>query len=298
MKRISILISLIVIIQNILMAQPRYVTTIHPFKEILQSVVGERGEVVALLPPGASPHTYELRPSDIRKVEQAEALFYGANNLDAWATKFGSRKKIELIQLIPEEFLIHFTGQDEAAEHEGSSASLHHHDEGDIDPHFWTDPLTINAMLPALVTKLCELDPPGAAIYKKNAALFSERLILLSQQISEKMAPYQGTAIMLAHPFFQYYMKRYGLTPVALIEKNPGKEPTPRDVKNFIQIVNTEKVRLIFTHPQLPDRAAKLVAEATGVKIVELDPLGGVAGRQNYDELLLYNTQKIVEALE
>jgi len=297
MKRISILISLIVIIQNILMAQPRYVTTIHPFKEIMQSVVAERGEVVALLPPGASPHTYELRPSDIRKVEQADAVFYGAANLDSWAMKFDSRNKIELVQLIPEEFVIHFSGQEGAAEHE-ESASSHQHHAGAIDPHFWTDPLTINALLPALVSKLCELDPSGADSYKKNAMLFSERLVLLSKQISEKMAPFRGMPIMLSHPFFQYYLKRYGLTTVALIESNPGKEPTPREIKQFIRIVNSEKVRLIFTHPQLPDRAAKLVAEATSVKIVELDPLGGVAGRQNYDELLLYNTQKIVEALE
>ena len=69
-------------------SQTKYVTTIHPFHEILKNITGARGEVHRILPPGASPHTYELRPSDLRIVATATALFYGSENLDAWALKF------------------------------------------------------------------------------------------------------------------------------------------------------------------------------------------------------------------
>jgi len=282
-------------------SQTRYVTTIHPFQEIMKSVVKNRGEVYRILPPGASPHTYELRPSDIRKVETAAALILGGKNLDEWAFKFQHPNRIELLNLIPADYLLHleFESQDEHqhAKHEKVVASQHHHHRGGIDPHFWTDPLAVKALLPPLVEKLCLIDKEGAETYKKNTAKFSTYLDSLFTVINKKLKPIQGKAVMLSHPFFRYFFNRFGIELVGIVEINPGKEPTPKDIKEMIGLVKDNKVRAIFTHPQLPDRAAQLVAEATGAKVYQLDPIGGVPGRQSYDELLLYNVQVLLEAL-
>lgn len=285
-------------------ARPRYVTTIHPFQEILKAVVGDHGEVHRMLPPGASPHTYELRPSDIRHVEAAKALFFGSPTLDAWALKFNNRNRIELIELLPEDFLLYFQSPERDKKREATDSDVpasHHHHHGSaigVDPHFWTDPLTVKALLPALTDTLCSLDPDGCEIYRKNSAKFAKHLDSLYVKIDEKLIPVRGEAVMLSHPFFQYFLKRFGLRLVDIIEIIPGKEPTPRQIKDIIQQVQRENVKAIFDHPQLPDRAAKLVAEAAGLKVYELDPLGGVSGRQTYDELLLYNVQVLLEALQ
>ncbi|MBD3288193.1 hypothetical protein GF337_05260 [candidate division KSB1 bacterium] len=274
-------------------AQSRYVTTIHPFKEILQSVVGSRGTIHELLPPGASPHTYEMRPSDMRKVEGATALFYGASNLDNWALKFQTKQTIAFIELVPESHRFHFNGHIHI---HGEESEAEH--ESHIDPHFWTDPLTVKALIPNLVQKLATLDPGGEQTYKKNAEKFKVRLDSLHLKINKLLAPIKIRTVILSHPFFRYYFQRYNFTVTDIIEKSPGKEPTPREVKNLIDKVNSEQVSVICTHPQLPDRAAEIVAESTAAKVVELDPLGGLENLQSYDDIILYNTRKLVKAMQ
>ena len=103
---------------------------------------------------------------------------------------------------------------------------------------------------------------------------------------------------MLSHPFFQYFLNRFDIHLAGIIEVIPGKEPSPRELMKIIKKVKRENVKAIFTHPQLPDRAAESVAEAAGIKVYELDPIGGVTGRVTYNELLLYNTRILFEALK
>lgn len=290
LKKIFLIIS--VFAYSLGFSQPRYVTTIHPFKEILQSVIDGRGTVHELLPPGASPHTYEMRPSDMRQIEGATALFYGAANLDGWALKLQLKQTVEFVELIPASYRIHFKGH---SHHHGNEHETAH--ESDIDPHFWTDPLTVQALLPGLVQKLISLDPEGTEVYQSNTKQFSAHLDSLHLKVRDMLAQVKTRNVMLSHPFFQYYFKRYHIKVIDIIEKSPGKEPTPREVKKLIDRVKSDHVSAICTHPQLPDRAAKIVAESTGAKIVELDPLGGIKNRQSYRDIILYNTRKLAEAL-
>ncbi len=296
------LISISLLFANVAACQPQYVTTIHPLKVVIQEIVGERGKVHGILPPGASPHTYELRPSDAKIIETARAIFYGADNLDGWVLKFPNANQIELITLVAPSALIYFH---ESQDHHHSAAhreehqtkAAHDHSSG-VDPHFWTDPLTVKSLLPGLVQKLSILDPGGAEAFKANAERFSRQLDSLHHQLHAMLAPVAGSKVMISHPFFQYFFKRYDIHLVGIVEAIPGKEPTPRQLKGYIEQVKQQKVKAIFDHLQLPDRAAKLVAEAAGIKLCQLDPLGGVAGRQSYDELLLYNARLILEALQ
>lgn len=287
--KISLILSLLFSLSLWAESGNRIVTTIHPFKEILQKVVGDRMEVIQLLPAGASPHTYELRPSEIRQIEQARAVFYGAQNLDGWITRMQRGNLISLVDMIPDSLVLHIT------------SSFHFHGENDrssIDPHFWTDPLVVKAILPAICDTLSALDPAGKNIYLKNMKTFELELENLAQQIMSDLQAQKGTSVFLSHPFFQYYLKRFGFKTVGIIEINPGTEPTPRELKYFIDLSRKENVRAVLAQVQLSDRPAKLVAEAADIVLIVLDPLGGFPGRETYSELLLYNTRLLVEGLE
>lgn len=281
----------ILLLTATLHAQPRYLTTIHPFQQILQEVVGTRGTVEAIVPPGSSPHTYELRPSNMRNASTALALFYGAEDLDAWATRIPVAHRVELLALVPDSLQLEL--EPEHAHEHGD----HAHTTG-IDPHFWPDPLVVKALLPGLVKQLSRVDPPGAEIYKQNAAIFAGKLDDLYQQIVQQLAGVRGKTVILSHPFFSYFFYRFQIQLSDLIEKIPGKEPTPRELKNLIDMVHQNRIKAIFYHAQLPDRAARVVAEASGIPLVELDPLGGRPGRISYFELLRYNAQIVLEALK
>ncbi len=273
-------------------AQPQYVTTIHPFSAILTPVVGDAGRVTTLLDPADSPHTYEPRPSDLRRVSGSTALFFGAPHLDGWATDLQAPTRIELLGLLPPEHRKTFEG---AHGHDSSAATASA--EGKIDPHFWTDPLAVRALLPALADTLCHFDATGCTTYRANADSFATELTALNDQLEVQMRPLQPAPVLLSQPFFRYFLQRYGLELVGVVEPRPGQEPSPRTLQAVVQRAAAEDVRAILVQEQLPARAAQAVAEAAGLPLVRLDPIGGSAGRRTYAELLQYNASLVRDRL-
>ena len=283
--RIKVKIFLLVLLfQLTTAAQPNYVTTIHPFKVILQKIVGDRGKVICLLPPGSSPHTFSISPSEVKAIESADALFYGAEHLDEWAIKYSNLNKVELLSLLPADSLLNII-------------TIRNENVG-IDPHFWTDPLLTKLLLSKLVAKLCAIDPFGCNIYESNAKEFSANIEILNSELIKYLKAFIDEPVILSHPFFQYFFKRYNINIVGIVEPIPGKEPTPKELKELIDIALKNDVIAIFTHIQLPDNAARLLSESTGIKVYALDPVGGAEGRISYNEILTYNTGIIVKALK
>jgi zinc transport system substrate-binding protein len=264
------------------------VTTIFPFGEILNSLVKGRGKVTVILPPGASPHTYELKPSELRYIENSLALFYGSSNLDNWVEKINHNNKIELINLIPSSHLLKIP------------LLIHNHGSKDvgIDPHFWTDPLTVKALLPSLCDTLCTVDPDGKEIYNRNLIVFDRQLTELHKKIYKDIHSIKNKSVFLSHPFFLYYLNRYEFVLAGIIEIQPGTEPTPKELKNYIDIAKNKQVKAVLTHTQLSDKPAQLVVEATQMKIIQLDPLGGYKNRNTYSDILMYNTNLLVKGLK
>jgi len=296
MKSIAIYLILVVSLVRTLPlhAEPAYMTSIHPFATILQQVVGERATVHRLLPPGTSPHTYELRPSDLRFAESSTAVFYGSPQLDEWVARFPTVERYELLEMVPPDALLPLLG-----DHHHDAPDAHQHAfSDDIDPHFWTDPLTVKAMLPQLVATLCEIDPPGCGTYTVNAGKFAAELDSLHHEIARQLAPLKGQTVIMSHPFFHYFLVRYGIKIAGVIETIPGKESTPREIQRIIKLCAQEHVRAILSQPQTPDRVAAVVSEATGIPIIEIDPIGGVPGYQTYAEIMRTNAQTLLHILQ
>lgn len=264
------------------------VTTIYPFKAILQEIVGNRFEIKTTLLPGADPHTYEMLPSDFQSIQNSLAFFYGSINLDGWAAKINVNNKIEMISLVPEQNLIEITVHQQGNEDEHLG----------IDPHFWTDPNTVKAMLPNLVNALVKLDPGGEKLYRSNEQVFSKQLTELDLKIQEEVNNIKYKNVFTAHPFYNYFFDRYGFNVVGSLEITPGTQTTPKGLKNLIELVQKENVKAIFVNKQHSDKPAKVLAESAGIKDYQLDPLGGVKNRMTYKEIILHNLSIIKEALK
>lgn len=262
---------------------PRYVTTIPPFKMILDRVVQGRGTVDGLLAPGASPHTYDPTPSDLRATTEATALVFGAEHLDGWAANLPASRRLALIDLVPPGARLAFEGG--------------RHGESTVDPHFWTDPLVVKQLLPALVDTLCGLDEPGCATYRANADSFATDLAVLDTRLRDLLGPVRDTPVLLAQPFFRYFLRQYGPRLAGVIEPRPGAEPTPTQLLQIVEQTRQGGARAILTQQSQSDRAARAVAEASALPRVALDPLGGGPGRRTYVDLLLSNGQILRDAL-
>ncbi|MCC5875188.1 MAG: zinc ABC transporter substrate-binding protein [Candidatus Sumerlaeia bacterium] len=273
-----------------------YVASIQPLALILGELTAGRANVSLLLDPAASPHTYDPRPSDIRKVSQADALIYVDESLDGWAARIQGAKRIAVFPLLPEAFRLHFDGDGHICD--GHHHGHHHHHHSVEDAHFWTDPIAIREILLPLAEKLGEVDPDGREIYHANALLMSSALDELHDEIGIELMDVMGRSCVLFHPSFNYMFHRFGIESAAVVEPSPGQESSPAWLRGIIETMKEENVRVIFTEPQLSPRPAQILAEASGVRLREIDPLGVRGNPQTIGDFLRYNTSILREALE
>jgi zinc transport system substrate-binding protein len=269
-----------------------FVATIPPIADILSSIAGERGRTSWLLPAGASPHTHEPRPSDIRGVENALVFFYVDKLLDGWAASIPAKRKVHILSLVPDSLLLDFPAEGEGDAEKDKVHSreptpgTHDHSFG-TDPHFWTDPIAVRAIVPRLAEKMIEADPEGEETYLANARALEARLDSLHVEIERRIAPVRRRGVVLSHPFLCYFLHRYGIPLAGVIEIIEGNEPTAKDLTRAIRNAPRRNASMILALPQLSRRAADLVAESTGLSVRVIDPLGGVPGKETYEELLL-----------
>ena len=266
-------------------AVPEYVATTHPVTLIVSELVAGRASVTTLVPAGSSPHTFDPRPSQVRRTSEAAAFLFVAANFDGWAARLPARHRVELLDLVPEAHRLAAFSPGEA------------HTDG-WDPHFWLNPLAVRALAEPLRRRLCEIDSAGCATYSSNAATFSRWLTALDEELATRLGPLAGTGFVLFHSSLRYLLDRYGLVVTGVITPFPGKEPTPRALAEIVRRLGQERMRVVLTEPQLPLRPAQVVAEAADARLVEVDPIGGGPGRSSYFELLRYNADALIGAVQ
>lgn len=266
-------------------ARPRFVTTIPPFEMILRPVVEGRATVERLLAPGASPHTYDPTPSDLRAVSNASALVYGAEHLDGWAADLPADRRLALVELLPPSARLSF-----------ENGGHGHAGTGTVDPHFWTNPTAVASLLPTLADTLCAIDAAGCSTYRANADSFATALAALDTRLDRMTASVRETPVLLAQPFFRYFLRRYGPRLVGIVETRPGSQPSARDLQRLIEEARASGARYVLTQRQLSDQAAAAVAESAALHVLQLDPLGGTEGKDTYADLLLTNARLLRDA--
>ncbi|MBM2816323.1 MAG: ABC-type metal ion transporter, periplasmic subunit [Ignavibacteria bacterium] len=259
--------------------KPTIVVTNQPLAGIIKELIGTRCEIVQLLPPGASPHTYSPKASDVIEAQACRALFYVSEELDGWASKLQTPKKIKVIDFLLDSNKLTYS-------------------EGVVDPHFWTDPITVKGMLPKLVESLSEVLPDFKSSITANATIFERRLDLLDKQVLQLVDNLKGKSVFLFHPSFNYFLKRYGMFYAGSLEPSPGKEPSPNYMIELTEKIKLSGTKAIFSEPQLPAAPAKALAEAANVLLYILDPLGGTKGLYTYSDIILYNARIFKKALE
>ncbi len=272
-------------------AKPRVVASIPPIAAIVREVAGDRAEVACILRPGVSEHLFEARPSDMRAAEGALALVACSPDVDPWSERIPAARRIHLFRYVPVDRRL------PAVCAHGQPADRHGHAPGDEDGHFWSDPSLVRDVLPRLVQDLARLDPPGAAVYRANAARFDRDLERLDAETSALLAPVRGRPVFTYHAGLQYMLHRYGLEFGGVVEAIPGQEPTAPQVAALVARMRQAGASAIFTEPHLSPRGAQVLSAATGVAIFELDPIGGVPGRATYRELIEYNAATLARAL-
>ncbi|MFO8184699.1 MAG: zinc ABC transporter substrate-binding protein [Candidatus Aegiribacteria sp.] len=248
--------------------------SILPQKYFLERLGGDRVEVIVVVPPGASPATYEPSPSDMRRISGARVWFtVGVAFEDAWIPRFeGSGSELEVVSTIRDiqrrplgRYSVETLSFDEDEEHG------HSHDEGSPDPHVWLSPELVRKQVSVMAEVLSELDPEGSETYMDNLGLFMEEIDSLQNEIGSLLEDLDRRRFMVFHPAWGYFADEFGLVQVPV--ESMGSEPSPREMSILIDHARENDITTVFVSPQFSTSSAETIARELGGGVARIDPL-------------------------
>jgi len=263
------------------------VATISPLADWARQIAGPYAKVSCLLPPGASPHTFEPTPQQAELVAKCDVFVMVGLHLEEWASRFSSslvNSKASTIRLGDELVKRH----PELAERTRQN------------PHVWLNLQYAGEMCQILAQALGEKDPAHAAYYQSQAQAYQAKLQALDQRLQQEFAPVKGASVIAFHKAFDYFYGPYGIQEAGVVELQPGVEPSAGHLSQLAQLAAKQHVRCIIAEPELSDQAAKVLAESTKARVIHLDPLGNPdeSGSKGYLELMAQNATVLLEALK
>ena len=269
----------------------KVVASITPLADFVKQVGGDHVAVTLLLPPGASPHTYEPTPKIVREISQARIFFKIGSGLEFWADRLikTAAVSIDVVDSSSGVELIRYTSSNKHDGHQHSATT---------DPHIWLDPVICIEIIGKIETALSKNDPANASFYKNNASMYREMLRKLDKEIAEKTKLFRTREYVTFHPAWNYFSKRYDLKVAAVIEEGPGKDPSPRHIRKIIEELKKLNTRVVFAEPQFSPKIAETIAKEAGGQVLFLDPVGGQKDKETYIKMMHYNLSIMETALK
>ena len=270
--------------------RPVAAATVAPLASLARSVAGDGWQIVTIIPPGVSPHVFEPGPRDVRKIARARIVVTVGAGYDAWAGR--------LAAACASTALVHDAGASVGVGVGGAAAGADHEGEIGRDPHWWLSPKRAAAALAPMAEAFARVDPAGAPGYRARATQATRALADLDAEIAATLAPVRGRTVVATHESWAYFLADYGLVNGGSVEPVPGREPSPRELRGLVDLVRERRIPALFTEPQFPPSAARVVSQDAGIRLVLADPLGGVPGRATYADLLRFDARAFRDGLK
>jgi zinc transport system substrate-binding protein len=256
--------------------------SINPIADIAKNIVQEKMEIITILPPGASPHTFEPNPSQIKALNGSKIVFAIGHGLDNWIDPLIS--SINAKKIIVDKNIKLKKNTDEDSE-------------SDYDPHYWLTAENAKIIAENIYNEIIIIDPANKAYYSENLKKYQKQLDELNKTILDELSTISNKKIITFHNGWNYFADAYEFEVIAAFEPFPGKEPTPQFIKELMDTVKSNNIKVIFSEPQFSDESIKSFVNDQGLKLYILDYIGTEDNRKSYIDLLKYNTDTLKKAL-
>ena len=256
-------------------------TTIKPLGFIVAAITDGVSEPKVLLPTGASPHDFSLRPSDIRSINEADLVVWVGPELEGFMAK-PLAKHPHVLTLTRVEGMPLFdyskqAGHEEQADegHEGHDHDGHegHHHEG-VDPHIWLGPTQALVIANALSETLSAQDPANAERYRANLLAFKAKVEAKDKVIAEQMKAVNQKGYFVFHEAYGYWERHYGMSSKGHFTVSPERRPGAKTLVEIRKALEEKKASCIYAEPQFSPAVIESVARNTGAKVLLLDEVG------------------------
>lgn len=271
-------------------------TTTGQVADVVKNVGGDKVEVTSLMGPGVDPHLYQASQGDIKKLNDADMIFYNGLHLEG---KMGEifekmsedKATVAVGDSVPEDMLL---GTDDSYAH---------------DPHVWFD---IQAWIHAVDTvekELTKQSPENKELFKENATTYKKELEELDQYAKEqiKTIPESSRVLVTAHDAFAYFGHAYGLEVMGLQGLSTDSEYGLKDVQGLVDTLVERNIKAVFIESSISEKSISAVVEGAkkeGHEVV----IGGelfsdAMGEEGTDEgtyvgMFKHNVDTIVSSLK
>jgi len=238
--------------------------SILPQKYFIERIAGDDFKVNVLIPPGASPASYEPTPKQMQEMSKS-TLYLRIGHIPfekAWLGKlFEGNSQIKSIDLSEGIELIR-------------GPEMRHGDhvhEGGIDPHIWSSPKTAKQLVANTYKVLVQLAPEKEQLYTANYLKLMSEINIMDKGAETIFSQMPSKSFMIYHPALSYIARDYGLTQISI--EADGKAPSPAHMKNIIKQAKTHDIKVIFLQKQFNTENAKTIAKEINAELIQIDPL-------------------------
>ena len=253
-----------------LWATPTVTVSIIPQKYFVEQIAKDLVKVNVMVGVGASPHTYEPKPAQMKMLSSSDAYFSIGDGFEkAWLPKFkSSNPKMLMIDSIK--------GVEKIAmaehHHEAKKGGHEKHEEQEaLDPHVWLDPILVKIQAKNILDALCTLYPLHVKAFEENYQAFISSIDALDLTINDTLKEVKNRSFIVFHPSFGYFAARYHLEQIPV--EVSGKEVKPSELASIIKEAKEEGAKVVFVSPQFSQKSAQIIAKEIGGKILTIDPL-------------------------
>ena len=264
----------------------RIVTTFYPmYIDAINIAKGIDGVSVTNMtkPQTGCLHDYQLTTEDMKTLEKADILIANGAGMESFLDKvIKGQKKLTIIDASQNMELLET--------------------DGEKNPHLWLSVTANIQQVKNITEQLKKADPKHADAYQANADIYIQKLEALKKEMHNTLDKVPHKDIVTFHEAFPYFAKEFGLNIIAVVEREPGSEPTPNELQAVIQQIKPLSSKVLFTEPQYSPSAAQTISRETGAKIFTLDPV--VTGESTADAMDAYlvtmrkNMATLKEALQ
>ena len=274
-------------------------TSFYPIQYLAQAIGGEHVAVTSVTPTNVEPHDFELSPKDVTALSASSLVLYVSGfqpSLDDALAQVSGPAVVDLAGSVD---LVHHDGVEEEHE-EGATEAAHDHDHDPaaaLDPHFWLDPVRMQAAAKAVEAALAQADPAHADDYAANLDTLNATLTDLNTSYSTGLGHCERTTFVTSHAAFGYLADRYGLTQASISGVDPESEPSPAELAEVKKVVESTGTTTIFTEELVSPETAQAVAAETGAQTRVLSPIESAPESGDYAGVMRTNLEELRTAL-
>jgi len=280
-------------------------TSFYPIQYLAQAIGGEHVAVTSVTPTNVEPHDFELSPKDVTALSASSLVLYVSGfqpSLDDALAQVSGPTVVDLAGSVD---LVHHDGVEEEHEEGATEAATEAatgaaHDHGAaaaLDPHFWLDPVRMQAAAKAVEAALAQADPAHADDYAANLDTLNATLTDLNTSYSTGLGHCERTTFVTSHAAFGYLADRYSLTQASISGVDPESEPSPAELAEVKKVVESTGTTTIFTEELVSPETAQAVAAETGAQTRVLSPIESAPEDGDYAGTMRTNLEELRTAL-